>query len=509
VSEALRVLIADDQRVVRDGLAMIVGMLAGIEVVGLAADGAQAVELARTQSADVVVMDLHMPVMDGVQATREIRAALPATQVLVLTTYADDDTLLQALRADARGYLTKDASAEEIEQAIRSVHAGQTHLEPAIQQRLVSAALHAQPPAAATPHRPGSVQRRDLGAARRLARHGQDARQPDLRQDRRTRPGSGRALRLPARLGVTTPHDGRFAPSPTGPLHLGSLRTALAAWLFARSRKGAFLLRIEDLDPDRSRRAFEAGQIADLAALGIDWDAPPVRQSERRALYEDALAELNAQDRLYPCFCTRAEIRQAASAPHGDVPMGFYPGTCRVLTDAQRRAREREGRPSALRVRAEGQRIAFDDGMLGRCDGVVDDFVVRRSDGVPAYQLAVIVDDAHQGIGEVVRGADLADSTPRQILLAGWLGLSVPRYAHVPLVLGPDGARLAKRHGSVTLAQRGEPVSATLALLAHTLGLARERARVDHAQELVAEFEPDRIPREPVVIPAPGPGQTG
>ena len=294
--------------------------------------------------------------------------------------------------------------------------------------------------------------------------------------------------------------DGRFAPSPTGPLHLGSLRTALVAWLFARSSAARFLLRIEDLDPDRSRPVFEAAQIADLRALGLDWDEHPVRQSERMERYGSALTALQADGRLYPCYCTRAEIRQAASAPHDDVPAGFYPGTCRELSAQQRRAHERAGRPPALRVRADGAVIEFDDRLLGPAGGPVDDFVVRRSDGVPAYQLAVIVDDADQRIGEVVRGADLADSTPRQILLARWLGLAVPRYAHVALVHGADGARLAKRHGGATLAQRAEPLSATLALLAHTLGLARERAHVRAAAELLDEFDPDALPREPVTI---------
>lgn len=298
-------------------------------------------------------------------------------------------------------------------------------------------------------------------------------------------------------------HDGRFAPSPTGPLHLGSLRTALIAWLFARSQGARFLLRIEDLDPDRSRTEFEAGQIADLASLGIDWDAPPVRQSQRLSLYEEALGELHRQGRLYPCFCTRAEIRAAASAPHDDLPAGFYPGTCRELSPAQRRARERDGRPFALRLRAEAEVVEFEDRVLGPSGGVVDDFVVRRSDGVPAYQLAVIVDDALQGIGEVVRGADLADSTPRQILLARLLRLPVPGYAHVPLVLGPDGARLAKRHGAATLADRGEPAASTLALLAHTLGIARDRSAVESAGELLAEFDHDRLPRDPIVIDPP------
>jgi glutamyl-tRNA synthetase len=297
--------------------------------------------------------------------------------------------------------------------------------------------------------------------------------------------------------------DGRFAPSPTGPLHLGGLRTALVAWLMARAQDARFLLRMEDLDPQRSRRGFEERQKADLAALGIDWDGPVVRQSERLELYETALARLEADGRLYPCFCTRAEIREAASAPHGDLPEGAYPGTCGSLSERERKALRRAGRPFALRVRGGSERVEFEDRLLGTRAGQVDDFVVRRADGVPAYQLAVIVDDAAQGVDEVVRGADLLDSTPRQLLLARWLDLPAPRYAHVPLVLGADGARLAKRHGAVTLAERagaGEPPAATLAWLAHSLGLARDRPRVGAAAELLGEFDPDRLPREPVIL---------
>jgi glutamyl-tRNA synthetase len=203
---------------------------------------------------------------------------------------------------------------------------------------------------------------------------------------------------------------------------------------------------------------------------------------------------------LYPCFCTRAEIREAASAPHGDLPEGAYPGTCRELTLRERETRMAAGRPFALRLRADGALVAFGDRLLGAQEGIVDDFVVRRADGVPAYQLAVVVDDAAQGVGEVVRGADLADSTPRQILLARLLGLPVPRYAHVPLVLASDGSRLAKRHGAATLADRREPAAVTLALLAHSLGLAAGRDRVETAAELLDDFDPERVPREPVVL---------
>jgi glutamyl-tRNA synthetase len=294
--------------------------------------------------------------------------------------------------------------------------------------------------------------------------------------------------------------DGRFAPSPTGPLHLGSLRTALVAWLFARSQDARFLVRVEDLDPQRSRREWEALQLADLRALGIDWDGEPVRQSERAELYEAALERLSSDGRLYPCFCTRAEIREAASAPHGALPEGSYPGTCSDLSSAEAGRRIDAGLRYALRVRAEGEVIEFEDRLAGVFVGAVDDFVVHRADGVPAYQLAVVVDDADQGVGEVVRGADLLDSTPRQILLAGLLGLPVPAYAHVPLVLGADGTRLAKRHGGATLADRGEPVAVTLALLAHTLGLAADRDELRSAAELLGEFDADRLSGEPAVL---------
>jgi glutamyl-tRNA synthetase len=294
--------------------------------------------------------------------------------------------------------------------------------------------------------------------------------------------------------------DGRFAPSPTGPLHLGSLRTALLAWLFARSQQARFLVRVEDLDPQRSRREFEDSQLRDLQRLGLDCDGPVARQSERRDLYDHALAKLGALDRLYPCFCTRAEIREAASAPHA--PQGAYPGTCARLNAGEQQERIAAGRPFALRVRAEAERIAFQDRLHGHCEGVVDDFVVRRADGVPAYQLAVVVDDADQGIGEVVRGDDLLDSTPRQILLIRLLGLPQPRYAHVPLVLAPDGSRLAKRDRGATLEDRREPAAATLATLARTLGLSADRRRLETAADLLDEFDPQRIPRAPFVLTA-------
>jgi glutamyl-tRNA synthetase len=286
-------------------------------------------------------------------------------------------------------------------------------------------------------------------------------------------------------------HDGRYAPSPTGTLHIGNLRTALLAWLFARSGGGRFFVRMEDLDQGRVRAGVAEQQLEDLRSLGLDWDGPVEFQSHRRALYTDALERLRAEGRLYECFCTRAEIRDAASAPHGPLPEGFYPGTCLHLTRSQRERKRGGGRPPALRVRADMARIAFTDRLMGPQEGPVDDFVLVRNDGAPAYQLAVVVDDAAQGIGEVVRGADLLDSTPRQLFLARLLGLPEPTFAHVPLVLGTDGARLAKRHGAVTL-QDLDPLTAR-GWMARSLGLADVTPR-----EMLGAFDPDALPREPI-----------
>jgi glutamyl-tRNA synthetase len=286
---------------------------------------------------------------------------------------------------------------------------------------------------------------------------------------------------------MSTASDGRFAPSPSGRLHLGNLRTALLAWLFARSAGGSFLLRVEDLDRARSKPEHERTQREDLRAIGIDWDAEAPRQSERTARYREALAQLEADGRVYPCWCTRAEIRAAAEAPHGPLPEGAYPGTCRHLSAAERAQREHSGRPPALRLDARAAEIEFDDRLHGRVAGMVDDFVLWRGDDTPAYQLAVVVDDADQGVTEVVRGDDLLDSTPRQIELARLLALPSPGYAHVPLVLGPDGSRLAKRHGAVTLADH-DPAAA-LSWMASSVGLA-ERGQAVTASGLIARFDP-------------------
>ncbi len=314
-----------------------------------------------------------------------------------------------------------------------------------------------------------------------------------------------RRLRRGLRLSPTPNRTGRFAPSPTGTLHLGNLRTALLAWLYARAQGAPFLMRVEDLDTGRVRPHFEARQLADLAAIGLDWDGPVVRQSERLERFEAAIERLGADGALYPCWCTRAEIREASSAPHGPLPEGHYPGTCRRLTATERAEREASGRPPALRVDAGSATVTFVDRLHGAQQGTVDDFVVRRNDGAFAYNLAVVVDDDAQAIGEIVRGDDLLDSTPRQLWLAARLGLSPPSYAHVPLVLGPDGARLAKRHGAVTLADRleqGESAETVRAQLAASVGLAEPGERPS-AAELAARFDPERF-APPPSGPLPG-----
>jgi glutamyl-tRNA synthetase len=297
---------------------------------------------------------------------------------------------------------------------------------------------------------------------------------------------------------------GRFAPSPTGPLHLGNLRTALVAWLFARSTGGRFLLRFEDLDTAASRPEHFVSQERDLAAIGLDWDGPALRQSERRAHHDDAVRDLERRGLTYACYCSRREVREAAQAPHGELPEGGYPGTCRILTARDRAERQAAGRPPALRLRAEEATAAFNDLLHGRQVGVVDDFVLRRGDGVPSYNVAVVIDDAAQGVEEVVRGDDLLSTTSRQVLLARLLHLDVPQYAHVPLVLAPDGNRLAKRDGAVTLGDRqamGEDAADVVSMLAASLRLSAPRERVT-ASDLIARFDPKLLPRTPWVLTA-------
>jgi glutamyl-tRNA synthetase len=294
--------------------------------------------------------------------------------------------------------------------------------------------------------------------------------------------------------------SGRFAPSPTGPLHLGNLRTALIAWLMTRQRGGAFIVRMEDLDRVTSSPAHEADQLAALRSIGLDWDGEVVRQSERFDLYREAIGRLQSRGLVYECYCTRREIRLAAEAPQGGIdPDGRYPGTCRHLTGDDRRVLRSAGRRPALRLMSDGRTEAFADTFCGTFVGRVDDFVLQRNDGVPAYNLAVVVDDALQGVDEVVRGDDLLDSTPRQIMLHRLLDLPVPQYAHVPLVLAPDGSRLAKRHGAVThadLGQRGCSPEDVCARLAASLGIDTVGRGVT-AKDLIDRFDRQKMPSGP------------
>ena len=299
---------------------------------------------------------------------------------------------------------------------------------------------------------------------------------------------------------------GRFAPSPTGDLHLGNLRTAAIAWLVARSRGNSFVVRMEDLDRHQSSVDIETAQLRDLARLGIDWDGEVIRQSDRFDRYEAVIEELAQRGLVYECYCTRREIREeidsAAHAPHG--PPGSYPGTCRRLTMMERNQRRDAGRRPALRLRTDGQEITFDDLVHGSVSGLVDDVVLRRNDGVPAYNLAVVVDDAAQGVTEVVRGDDLLSSTARQIHLQELLGLPRPQYVHVPLVVDAEGQRLAKREGvpltSTELAEVGVGPSEIVAWIAESLGRGDTRS-ITTLRDLIDRFDPSAIPSGPCTVP--------
>lgn len=286
---------------------------------------------------------------------------------------------------------------------------------------------------------------------------------------------------------------GRYAPSPSGDLHIGNLRTALLAWLFARSTGRRFVLRIEDLD--RVREGAEARQREDLAALGIDFDAPLVRQSERRDAYRQAVQHLKSLGLVYECFCTRREILEAPSAPHA--PPGAYPGTCRELSQRQR-SLGRTRRAPALRLRAEVAEWTAEDLLHGPITAAVDDVVLIRGDGVPAYNLAVVVDDAAQGVDQVVRADDLLTSAPRQAYLASVLGLHPPIYAHVPLVINESGQRLAKRDGAVTWRELIDAGTDPWRLIAGSLGLDG-----DTAVDLLTGFDPAGLPSGPWVFRPP------
>jgi glutamyl-tRNA synthetase len=295
---------------------------------------------------------------------------------------------------------------------------------------------------------------------------------------------------------------GRFAPSPSGLMHLGNARTALLAWLDARARGGRMVLRVEDLDRPRCRPAFADAARRDLAWLGLDWDAETAPQSRRDDAYAAAVDRLAAAGRVFECFCTRRELG-AASAPHGATRR--YPGTCRDLSAGERAARRASGRAPALRARMDAAPLTVVDRLHGELTGVADDVVLRRSDGLYAYQLAVVVDDASDGVTDVVRGDDLLPATPSQAALARLLGLPAPHYAHVPLVLGRDGARLAKRHGAVAVAdlrERGVSAGELVGTLAAGLGLAPVGAALAPT-DVVPAFRLETIPTAPTRLTGP------
>jgi glutamyl-tRNA synthetase len=297
---------------------------------------------------------------------------------------------------------------------------------------------------------------------------------------------------------------GRLAPSPTGAQHVGNARTFLIAWLAARSRQGRIILRMEDIDSPRVKAGAAEQAVADLRWLRLDWDEGPVVQTQRMGCYEAALAKLKDAEHVYPCTCSRADVERAASAPHLEHEGPAYPGTC--STRAARDAVDLVNRPYAWRFRVGPRSPTFADRFLGPVQvdlqSMGGDFVVWKSAGTPAYQLAVVVDDAALGVTEVVRGDDLVPSTPRQLLLYEALGLSPPSFAHVPLVVGPDDRRLAKRHGDTrlaTLRSAGVKAEALVGLLAWSCGWL-ERIEPIAARDLVPLFRMDRIPRRPFVL---------
>ncbi len=296
---------------------------------------------------------------------------------------------------------------------------------------------------------------------------------------------------------------GRFAPSPSGRMHLGNLWSALLAWLSARSQGGEMVLRLEDLDPDRCTRAWCDQVMRDLEWLGLTWDNEPVYQSERTAVYAEAFHALEERGLIYPCYCTRAE-RLAASAPHRSDGQTIYDGRCSRLTEAEREALSQTRRP-AWRVKVGQGPITFCDFLYGEYkeDLKTDcgDFILRRSDGVYAYQLAVVADDAAMGVTQVVRGSDLLSSTPRQIYLQRLLGLPEPEYGHVPLLLAADGRRLAKRDRDQELGELQSRYTAPelLGHLAHLAGLIPEPAPIT-AQQLVPLFSWEKLTREDLKV---------
>ncbi len=291
------------------------------------------------------------------------------------------------------------------------------------------------------------------------------------------------------------PNVGRFAPSPTGPLHFGSLLTAVGSYCLARQGGGRWLVRMEDLDLPRVVPGAADEILRTLERFGFEWDGEVVYQSRRGPAYEAALARLRARGMVFDCACSRREV--LASAPHVGEEGPVYPGTCRPGLPQGRRSR-------ALRFRVPEETVCFVDGLFGPveqhlADGV-GDFVLRRADGLFAYQLAVVVDDAEAGVNQVVRGADLLWSTPRQICLHNCLENPVPRYLHLPLALAAGGEKISKRHGPVPLPGSGAGGGALWAVLKFLGQAVPDQLGGAPAAEVlawgVAHFDPGRIPAD-------------
>lgn len=297
---------------------------------------------------------------------------------------------------------------------------------------------------------------------------------------------------------------GRFAPSPSGRMHLGNVMSALMAWLSAKSQGGEIVMRIEDIDPDRSRREYALQILEDFRFLGLDWDDGPYWQSERGGIYEQVLAKMRDEGMTYPCYCSRAELH-ATQAPHASDGVFVYSGHCRDLTEAQRKELAKTRR-AATRVRVPEITVAYEDGCRGAMQqnlaAECGDFILRRSDGAFAYQLAVVIDDAMMGVTQVVRGSDLIFSTPRQIWLHRLLGYEPPQFCHVPLLLAPDGRRLSKRERDLDMGALREKYSAEeiIGKLAWLTGVI-DRPEAVSARELAQEFAWDKVKKTDIFVP--------
>ncbi|MCI9032422.1 MAG: tRNA glutamyl-Q(34) synthetase GluQRS [Clostridia bacterium] len=302
---------------------------------------------------------------------------------------------------------------------------------------------------------------------------------------------------------IPTTLIGRFAPTPSGKLHIGNIFAALMAYLSVKSKGGRFIVRIEDLDSVRCPKSNADEILSDLHTLGLDSDVEVLYQSERAAVYEKYAKILEDKNLVYPCFCSRAELH-AATAPHESDGNYIYDGKCRALTDVEIEELSKKRSPS-LRVRVPDKEITFDDMILGshtqNLARECGDFIIRRSDGVYAYQLAVVVDDALSNVTEVVRGSDLISSAPRQIWLYETLGFKPPAFAHLPLLTAADGRRLSKRDGdSLSYYLKNFPPEKIIGILARAASLTTTSAPITPA-ELVPLFDPDKIPKTACVLP--------